>query len=96
MFQGFDIGTILATTQVADDFSRNEEFKDFVRRSFNRYTHCDWGEMSEDDKHLNDEALENGNQRIHASYTNPDTDVTIWIITEADRSHTTILYPSEY
>lgn len=96
MFLNFEIGTLLATTQIADDFSRNEKFKDFVLQSFNRYIHCDWGEMSEDDKKLNDEAVKNGDERIFASYTNPNTDVTIWIITEADRSHTTIIYPSEY
>lgn len=34
--------------------------------------------------------------RLLAVYTQKNTDVTIWIITEWDRSVTTILFPNEY
>lgn len=58
--------------------------------------HCnkDWGEMDEEDKVLNDAAVENGEDRFFSIYETCKG--RIWIITEADRSVTTILFPSEY
>lgn len=53
----------------------------------------DWGEVSEGDKKLNEESLKEG-YRLMSAYTVNGT--KIWIITEADRSVTTILLPEEY
>ncbi len=53
----------------------------------------DWGDMTSDDKQYNDEALTDGS-RIFSAYQF-DT-VKFWVITEADRSATTILLPEEY
>jgi len=53
----------------------------------------DWGDMDPDDKSANDSAL-NTETRIFSAYKF-DT-VLLWIITEADRSATTILLPEEY
>jgi hypothetical protein len=58
-----------------------------------RHQRGDWGELSEDDKAANDEAITNGD-RIFSAYRF-DT-VKFWVITEADRSATTILLPEEY
>ena len=60
----------------------------------------DWGDLSEKDKRLNDEALHDGS-RILSAYILPTTDVKIWIITEAadekrERAATTALLPEEY
>lgn len=56
--------------------------------------HCgDWGEMDNEDKQTNDQALTHGD-RIFSAYQF-DT-VKFWVITEADRSATTILLPEEY
>ncbi len=56
--------------------------------------HCgDWGEMDNEDKQANDDALTYGD-RIFSAYRF-DT-VKFWVITEADRSATTILLPEEY
>lgn len=54
----------------------------------------DWGAMDKDDKQLNEEALTNGD-RIHSAYQTLKGE-KIWIITEADRSTTTILLPDDY
>lgn len=54
----------------------------------------DWGTVSREDWELNDQALIDGT-RIFSSYT-LDDDTVIWVITEADRSVTTILLPDEY
>lgn len=60
-----------------------------------RHLSGDWGEVGEEDANLNNEAVKEGT-RILSSYVLPHTKVKVWIITEADRSATTFLLPSEY
>jgi hypothetical protein len=55
---------------------------------------ADWGEISEDDAHENELSLREGFRLLSAYRTVKGQ--KIWIITEADRSPTTILLPSEY
>lgn len=59
-----------------------------------RHLRGDWGDLDAEDKGLNDEAIRDGN-RILSSYT-ASTGAKLWVITEADRSATTILLPEEY
>ena len=59
-----------------------------------RHAAGDWGEVGAEDWASNDAALEN-ETRILSAYRLA-TGVKIWIITEADRSATTILLPEEY
>ena len=59
-----------------------------------RHMSADWGEISEDDAHENELSLREG-LRLLSSYRTAKGQ-KIWIITEADRSATTILLPSEY
>ena len=54
----------------------------------------DFGVVSDEDKALNEEAIETGGRILSAYYDR--LDVKYWIITEADRSATTVLLPSEY
>ena len=95
-----NLGTTVMTKNIASHLS-NTYFKAFVLRCFNRYEMNDWGEMSLDDSLLNDEAALN-EERVLAAYELPPVlkgwtgEDQIWIITEADRSYTTILFPSEY
>jgi hypothetical protein len=60
-----------------------------------RHANGDWGEMSEEDKRENDLSAAEG-FRILSAYTLPHTGVKLWVITEADRSVTTLLLPDEY
>lgn len=94
--QKFELGQTVMTRGIADAMEGSFTFRVFVVNSMKRYMQCDWGEMSEDDKELNDAALKKGDDRIFAAYTQPETDTKIWIITEWDRSVTTILFPDEY
>lgn len=55
----------------------------------------DWGDLSEADKEANERALEEEG-RIFSAYILPKSKEKIWIITEADRSATTVLLPFEY
>lgn len=59
-----------------------------------RHQGGDWGELSEDDRQENELSLQRG-FRILSAYVVADGE-RIWIITEADRSSTTILLPADY
>lgn len=91
--------------------STSPDFNDFVAASLVRYINNDWGDIDVSDIWLNDTALDpNKPNRILAVYDLPANiladplvlnrdggkDAAIWIITEWDRSVTTILWPSEY
>ncbi|MBN8625636.1 MAG: hypothetical protein J0M17_09115 [Planctomycetes bacterium] len=65
-----------------------------VSRSLVRHMAGDWGEVNEEDWELNDAALEGGD-RLVSRYRGRD-EKDFFIITEADRSITTILLPEEY
>lgn len=54
----------------------------------------DWGIIDDEDKDLNEKAIENGD-RIFSAYKEGNGN-KFYIITEADRSVTTILLPSDY
>lgn len=58
-----------------------------------RHQRGDWGDLDEEDKAINDNALKTG-KRVLSAYRLDK--VTLWVITEADRSATTILLPEEY
>jgi len=59
-----------------------------------RHMSADWGEVSEEDARENDLSLREGFRLLSAYRTVKGQ--KLWIITEADRSATTILLPSEY
>ena len=59
-----------------------------------RHMSGDWSELSDDDTRENELSLQEGFRVLSAYRT--ATGQKLWIITEADRSATTILLPSEY
>lgn len=59
-----------------------------------RHVTGDWGEVPPEDAQENELSVKQG-FRILSAYT-LNTSVKIWIITEADRSATTLLLPDEY
>lgn len=60
-----------------------------------RHLAGDWGDLCDDDRQLNDAALKSGADRLFSSYQ-VEPGLKLWIITEWDRSVTTLLLPSEY
>jgi hypothetical protein len=58
-----------------------------------RHANCDWGDLCAFDRRQNEIALRDG-YRVLSSYEMSAG--RVWIITEADRSVTTILLPEEY
>jgi len=61
---------------------------------FRRHQFGLWGEVCDQDRRANDEAALSG-ERVISVYT-LSTGVEVWVITEADRSATTITLPEEY
>jgi hypothetical protein len=61
---------------------------------FRRHAYGDWGDLHEDDHRANALAIREG-MRVLSAYVLA-TDERVWVITEADRSATTILLPEEY
>lgn len=91
----FKIGTLVATRGVAGKMENNAKFRIFVQNSIDSFKDGNWGDICEEDKETNDDAVKNG-ERIIAVYIYPDDGTKIWIITEWDRNTTTVLFPSEY
>jgi hypothetical protein len=95
----FPTGSIVATRGVYQLACENPDFARFVQKCLNRHVKGDWGDVDDEDKKTNDLSLKAG-MRLLSAYNDdrfPKHGVaTIWIITEADRSATTILFPDEY
>lgn len=60
-----------------------------------RHVHGDWGDLSAEDLAENEFSLLTG-KRLLSSYALRDDKGKVWVITEADRSATTILLPEDY
>lgn len=60
-----------------------------------RHVAADWGKQCLEDFLTNEQSLRDG-ERLMSVYNSPEDDRTIWIITEWDRSYTTILGPIDY
>lgn len=85
----FQPGQIVATRGALSALSRED-----IMKALRRHLSGDWGDLSTEDKQENDFAVNNG-FRILSSYSSKKG-VKFWIITEADRSATTVLLPEEY
>lgn len=65
-----------------------------VSLALNRHSQADWGDCCPEDRKSNDEALKCGS-RLFSVY-HAENGTKFWIITEWDRSATTVLLPHEY
>lgn len=91
----FKLGQTVMTVGISERMQKDNRFTDFVFASLRRYCDEYWGDVCEEDRTLNDWASKH-DERVHAAYVYPETKERILIITEWDRSVTTILFPSEY
>lgn len=62
----------------------------------NRHLTGDWGDICDEDKLSNEQALQYGERLFSAYEIDAGDQKKLWIITERDRSVTTMLLPSEY
>jgi hypothetical protein len=87
----FPLGQVVATPGALDALLMAGQTPALFLR---RHLTGDWGEVDEHDLHENELAVAAG-FRLLSAYT-LSSGIKLWIITEADRSSTTILLPSEY
>jgi len=87
----FELGRMAATQGAFAAIERaNQDVVDF----FSRHVTGDWGEVSQEDRVENEVSLLNG-YRLFSAYRTRLGE-RVWVLTEADRSLTTILLPEEY
>lgn len=91
----FKRGCTIVTPSISNRMSEDSEFHNFIAICLSRYIIHDWGIISDEETKQNEYAIKNG-ERIFAAYEYPKTKENIYIITEADRSATTIMFSSEY
>jgi len=94
MTVAINMGRLLMTRGVNDLVAEDEAFAKFVMSSLTRHQRGDWGNLTDEDKQENELSLKEG-YRLLSAYESESLP-KIWIITEADRSATTILFPDEY
>ena len=85
----FPLGQLLITPNAAKQVEERE-----VQAAIRRHAGGDWGEVGTEDWQENDHSMKNG-YRILSAYV-AQNQTKFWIITEADRSCTTVLLPEDY
>ena len=90
----FPLGKMVLTAGVNGRIADDTEFSKFVLKSIGRHARGDWGDLSKEDQAENEYSI-GKHLRLLSAYKEegmPD----IWVITEADRAATTVLFPDEY
>lgn len=90
-----DLGQTVITRGLNATIEQSEDARAEVMDALGRYMRGDWGDLGAEDKEMNDNAVkEPMSDRILARYNL--TFGSIYIITEWDRSYTTLMYCDEY
>jgi hypothetical protein len=93
----FQLGQVVITRNALEHLEKKglSPFK-----FLNRHRRNDWGDLCEEDIQANNNALVSGDQifsSYHIDSTELEADLNrVWVITEHDRSVTTILLPVDY
>lgn len=85
----FALGQVVATPNALNAVPNPE-----ILRALQRHHSSDWGDVCEEDRRENERALIEGTRLLSAYHSANGT--KFWIITEADRSATTVLLPEDY
>ena len=86
---GFALGRTVITRGALDALEGED-----VHAGIARHANGDWGDVCPEDKKANDDALRVGARLLSVYHTSSGR--KFWVITEADRSATTVLLPEEY
>ena len=85
----FSLGRLVATPGALATLSHQD-----ITTAMARHLQGDWGDLDNDDRSANDRALIEGSRLLSAHHAANAT--KFWIITEWDKSQTTILLPEDY
>lgn len=87
----FELGVVVATPACLEALSdAGQTLDEFL----DRYSQGDWGALCDEDHQANEDALKHG-ERLFGSYLTK-LNIKVWILTEADRSSTCAMLPSDY
>ena len=89
MLLEFELGRLVITATAQAILDPADVFE-----AIQRHAVGDWGELCDDDRRENELSIKEG-YRIFSSYMDRNA-TKFWIITEADRSSTTVLLPEDY
>ena len=87
----FPLGQVVATPGALEALERSGQAPEFF---IQKHLSGDWGDVDRGDQKANEDALRDGERLLSSYYTLRGE--KLWVVTEADRSVTTILLPSEY
>lgn len=85
----FDPGRLVATPGALEALNLRE-----IMSALSRHVYGDWGDVCKEDWNANEKALKEGTRLFSVYYSRKQT--KFYLITEWDRSLTTVLLPSEY
>ena len=85
----FRLGRTVITSNALTKLSQSD-----VHNALRRHHVADWGDLDAHDREANERALAE-DERLLSAYRS-DRGEKFWIITEADRSATTVLMPGDY
>ena len=85
----FPLGRLVATPNAINLLTPED-----TRNALNRHRSGDWGDVCEKDRKANERALIEGTRLLSVYHSVKG--VKFWIITEADRTATTVLLPEDY
>lgn len=83
------LGQVVATANAAETLPQNE-----IITALRRHSIGDWGDVDDEDRETNNRAIQHGDRLLSVYHTTDGT--KFWIISEWDRSVTTVLMPSDY
>jgi hypothetical protein len=87
----FPLGHVVITRNALDTLPSAD-----VRAALGRHAACDWGDVCDEDRQENELSLREGFRLFSVYQTRETPSRKFWIITEADRSATTVLLPEDY
>lgn len=85
----FSLGQLVATPNALNSIPNDE-----IQLALQRHAQGDWGTLDKEDWEANEQALRKGG-RLFSAYRSVQN-IKFWIITECDRSATTVLLPEDY
>lgn len=88
--QQFTLGQVLVTPSVSEALDHDLPL---LFSLLDRHARKDWGNVCSEDSEANEQALIFGD-RLFSAYDLPAC--TVWVLTEADRSATTVMLPCDY
>ena len=83
------LGRVVITANAAEKLLEVD-----VARAIRRHASGDWGDVDAEDRAANDRAIQDGDRLLSVYRTT--SGIKFWIITEWDRSATTVLLPEDY